>query len=118
MAALPSRTRIVLDDHFVNPCAAATECLAVSFLAWFKRRRFEVTVRTLRGRVHRVLYHHEKQLDKVVRRHNSHDRNAMRRLEFNFIKISCVTYKAQSTPSLREASSRLRSFQVLPGIEL
>jgi hypothetical protein len=51
---------------------------------------------------HRVLYHHEKQLDKVVRRHNSHDRNAMRRLEFNFIKISCVIYKAYSTPSLRE----------------
>jgi len=34
---------------------------------------------------HRVLYHHEKQLDKVVRRHNSHDRTAMRRLKFNFI---------------------------------
>src|SRR6516165_4212849 len=27
----------------------------------------------------------EKQLDKVVRRHNSHDCNAMRRLKFNFI---------------------------------
>src|SRR6516165_5328656 len=51
---------------------------------------------------HRVLYHHEKQLDKVVRRHNSHDRNAMRRLEFNFIKISCVIYRAHSTPSPRE----------------
>ena len=38
----------------------------------------------------------------MVRRHNSHDRNAMRRLEFNFIKISCVIYRAHSTPSPRE----------------
>jgi hypothetical protein len=34
----------------------------------------------------------------VVRLHNSHGRNAMRRLKFNFIKISCVIYKAHSAP--------------------
>jgi hypothetical protein len=45
----------------------------------------------------RSLYHHEKQFDKVVRIHNSHGRNAMRRPKFNFIKISCVIYKAHST---------------------
>ena len=50
----------------------------------------------------RSLYHHEKQLDKVVRLHNSRGRNAMRRLKFDFIKISCVTYKGHSTLSLRE----------------
>ena len=45
----------------------------------------------------RSLYHHEKQLNKVVRLHNSHGSNAMRRLKFNFIKISCVIYKAHPT---------------------
>jgi hypothetical protein len=92
-------------------------------LAWFKRRRFEVTVQTLRGRVKTLsqiigyFIITKKQLDKVVRRHNSHDRNAMRRMEFNFIKISCVIYKADSTPSLRETLLVARSLQVLPGIE-
>jgi hypothetical protein len=66
------------------------------FLGMVQRRRFEVTSADAARQGqdlesnHRVLYHHEKQLDKVVRRHNSHDRNAMRLLEFNFIKISCV----------------------------
>ena len=32
----------------------------------------------------------------------------MRRLKFNFIKISCVTYKAHSTPSLREVLEAVR----------
>ena len=43
----------------------------------------------------------------MVSLHNCYGRNAMRRLKFNFIKISCVTYKAHSTPSLRECYPEL-----------